>query len=60
MGFTTRPEIKGTFGVATSTHWTASAVGMKILEAGGGGCGCRRRDGIHASGGGTASERPAG
>ncbi|WP_201722399.1 gamma-glutamyltransferase, partial [Sulfitobacter sp. HI0129] len=35
MGFTTRPEIKGTFGVATSTHWIASAVGMKILEAGG-------------------------
>jgi len=35
MTFTTRPEIKGTFGVATSTHWIASAVGMKILEAGG-------------------------
>ncbi|NEK24442.1 gamma-glutamyltransferase family protein [Sulfitobacter sp. JBTF-M27] len=35
MSFTTRPEIKGTFGVATSTHWIASAVGMKILEAGG-------------------------
>jgi gamma-glutamyltranspeptidase/glutathione hydrolase len=35
MTFTTRPEIQGTFGVATSTHWIASAVGMKILEAGG-------------------------
>ena len=35
MTFTTRPEIKGTFGVATSTHWIASAVGMKLLEAGG-------------------------
>jgi len=35
MRFTTRPEITGTFGVATSTHWIASAVGMKILEAGG-------------------------
>jgi len=35
MTFTTRPELKGTFGVATSTHWIASAVGMKILEAGG-------------------------
>ncbi|WP_349357939.1 gamma-glutamyltransferase family protein [Stappia sp.] len=33
--FTTRPEIQGTFGVVTSTHWIASAVGMKILEAGG-------------------------
>lgn len=35
MQFTTRPEITGTFGVATSTHWIASAVGMKILEQGG-------------------------
>jgi len=35
MSFTTRPEITGTFGVATSTHWIASAVGMKILEQGG-------------------------
>ena len=34
-GFTTRPEILGRFGVVTSTHWIASAVGMKILEAGG-------------------------
>ncbi|HEY6631857.1 MAG TPA: gamma-glutamyltransferase family protein [Rhizobiaceae bacterium] len=33
--FTTRPEIKGTFGVVTSTHWIASAVGMSILERGG-------------------------
>ncbi|WP_407493004.1 gamma-glutamyltransferase family protein [Pseudooceanicola sp. MF1-13] len=34
-GFTTRPEILGTFGTATSTHWIASAVGMKLLEDGG-------------------------
>lgn len=34
-GFTTRPEILGRFGVVTSTHWIASAVGMKILEQGG-------------------------
>lgn len=33
--FTTRPEIRGTFGVVTSTHWIASAVGMSILEKGG-------------------------
>ena len=33
--FTTRPEISGTFGVATSTHWIASAVGMRMLEIGG-------------------------
>ena len=35
MRFTTRPEITGTFGVATSTHWIASAVGMSVLEKGG-------------------------
>ncbi len=33
--FTTRPEILGRFGVVTSTHWIATAVGMKILEQGG-------------------------
>ncbi|RUM09817.1 gamma-glutamyltransferase family protein [Rhizobium chutanense] len=33
--FTTRPEILGTFGVVTSTHWIASAVGMSIFEKGG-------------------------
>jgi gamma-glutamyltranspeptidase/glutathione hydrolase len=33
--FTTRPEIRGTFGVVTSTHWIASATGMGILEKGG-------------------------
>ncbi|MEM9343316.1 MAG: gamma-glutamyltransferase family protein [Pseudomonadota bacterium] len=35
MTFTTRPELQGTFGMVTSTHWLASASGMKILEAGG-------------------------
>jgi gamma-glutamyltranspeptidase / glutathione hydrolase len=33
--FTTRPEILGTYGVVSSTHWLASSVGMKMLEAGG-------------------------
>src|SRR2546423_11566288 len=33
--FTKRPEIEGTFGVVTSTHWIATAVGMGILEKGG-------------------------
>jgi gamma-glutamyltranspeptidase / glutathione hydrolase len=33
--FTTRPEIEGTFGVVTSTHWIATAAGMAILEKGG-------------------------
>ena len=35
MTFTTRPELSGTFGMVASTHWIASAVGMKLLEAGG-------------------------
>jgi gamma-glutamyltranspeptidase / glutathione hydrolase len=33
--FTTRPEIDGTFGVVTSTHWIATAIGMSTLEKGG-------------------------
>jgi gamma-glutamyltranspeptidase / glutathione hydrolase len=33
--FTTRPEIEGTFGVVTATHWIATAVGMATLEKGG-------------------------
>jgi gamma-glutamyltranspeptidase/glutathione hydrolase len=33
--FTTRPEILGRFGVVTSTHWIASAIGMSMLERGG-------------------------
>lgn len=33
--FTTRPELLGTFGVVSSTHWLASAAGMAMLEAGG-------------------------
>ena len=35
MTFTTRPELCGTFGMVASTHWIASAVGMRLLEAGG-------------------------
>ena len=33
--FTTRPEIVGTFGVASSTHWLASQTAMAMLERGG-------------------------
>jgi gamma-glutamyltranspeptidase / glutathione hydrolase len=33
--FTTRPEIRGTFGVVASTHWLGTAVGMRMLELGG-------------------------
>jgi gamma-glutamyltranspeptidase/glutathione hydrolase len=30
--FTTRPELRGTFGMVASTHWLASAAGMAMLE----------------------------
>ena len=32
--FTTRPEITGTFGVASSTHWLASQTAMGVLDRG--------------------------
>jgi gamma-glutamyltranspeptidase/glutathione hydrolase len=35
MTFTTRPELMGTFGMVSTTHWLASQAGMKMLEAGG-------------------------
>jgi gamma-glutamyltranspeptidase/glutathione hydrolase len=35
MTFTTRPELRGTFGMVASTHWLASGAGMAILERGG-------------------------
>lgn len=35
MGFTTRPELRGTFGMVSTTHWLASQVGMGVLERGG-------------------------
>jgi gamma-glutamyltranspeptidase / glutathione hydrolase len=34
-GFTTRPELRGTFGAVASTHWLAAAAGMAVLERGG-------------------------
>jgi len=33
--FTTRPELRGTFGSVASTHWLASQTGMAVLERGG-------------------------
>jgi gamma-glutamyltranspeptidase / glutathione hydrolase len=35
VSFTTRPELRGTFGMVASTHWLASAAGMSVLERGG-------------------------
>jgi gamma-glutamyltranspeptidase/glutathione hydrolase len=34
-GFTTRPELAGTFGMVASTHYLATAAGMAVLERGG-------------------------
>ena len=35
MTFSTRPELRGTFGMVASTHWLASTAGMAVLEQGG-------------------------
>jgi gamma-glutamyltranspeptidase/glutathione hydrolase len=35
VAFTTRPEVSGTFGAVSSTHWLGTAVGMSVLERGG-------------------------
>jgi gamma-glutamyltranspeptidase/glutathione hydrolase len=33
--FATRPELRGSFGMVSSTHWLASGAGMAMLERGG-------------------------
>ncbi|MGH3356513.1 MAG: gamma-glutamyltransferase, partial [Nocardioidaceae bacterium] len=33
--FTTRPELRGNYGMVASTHWLASSAGMAVLERGG-------------------------
>lgn len=33
--FTTRPTLRGTFGMTASTHWLATASGQSVLERGG-------------------------
>ena len=58
-GFTTRPEIRGTFGVVATTHWLASSVGMSVLEKGGNAFDAAVAAGFHAAGGRAASQRPA-
>lgn len=34
-GFTTRPQLRGDFGMVASTHWLACGTGMSVLERGG-------------------------
>lgn len=33
--FTTRPDLRGTFGMSASTHWLATATAQSVLERGG-------------------------
>src|SRR6188472_3407377 len=33
--FTTRPTLRGTFGMSASTHWLATAAAQAVLERGG-------------------------
>ena len=35
MTITTRPELRGRFGMVATTHWLASTAGMAVLEQGG-------------------------
>ncbi|MFX4271988.1 gamma-glutamyltransferase family protein [Propionibacteriaceae bacterium Y1685] len=35
MAFTTRPTLRGTFGMVSSTHWLATAAAQSVLERGG-------------------------
>ncbi|WP_415856204.1 gamma-glutamyltransferase, partial [Sinomonas sp. G460-2] len=35
MEFTTRPELTGTFGMVSATHWIGAQAGMAMLERGG-------------------------
>ena len=58
MTFTTRPELRGTFGAVASTHWLASATGMAVLERGGNAFDAACAAGLRAAGGRAAPERP--
>jgi len=35
VAFTSRPELRGTFGAASSTHWLATQTAMTVLDRGG-------------------------
>ena len=55
--FTTRPELRGTFGMVASTHWLASAAGMSMLERGGNAFDAAVAAGLRAAGRRAAPER---
>src|SRR5258707_2839205 len=56
--FTTRPELRGTFGMVASTHWLASAAGMAVLEQGGNAFDAAVAAGFTPHGGGPPLNRP--
>ena len=56
--FTTRPELRGTFGMVASTHWLASAAGMAVLERGGNAFDAAVAAGLRPPGRRAAPERP--
>ena len=56
--FTTRPELRGTFGAVASTHWLASTAGMAVLERGGNAFDAAVRGRVRAAGRRAAPERP--
>ena len=57
MTFTTRPTLRGTFGMVSSTHWLASQSAMRILELGGQRVRRGRRGRVRAARGRAASQR---
>src|SRR3989442_4345489 len=58
--FTTRPELRGSFGMVSSTHWLASQTGMAVLERGGNAFDAAVAAGFVLPGGGPPPHSPGG